>query len=75
MEEKRRRGRPPGQSVAPRKDAVPLFLKLARDCAEIADQHAPDYGSRTAAIEALIRLAHARLVAMGLTANNSTGQS
>lgn len=52
MEAKKQRGRPPG----PRKDAVNLYIRLASDVVAIADQHVPQYGSRTASIEALVRL-------------------
>lgn len=49
--QKRLRGRPPG----PRKDSVRMTIFLAKDCAELAEAQAGKYGSRIAAIEALIR--------------------
>lgn len=53
MDEKKPRGRPPGA----RKNAVNLYMRLATDVVAIADQHAAMYGSRTASIEALVRIA------------------
>jgi|GEM_PF-4000620 len=50
-EKKKRRGRPPG----PRKDSVKMTIFLARDCATLAEELTAKYGSRLAAIEALIR--------------------
>lgn len=53
MATKKKRGRPPG----PRKDGVNVRMVLARDVVESADRVAAKYGSRTAAIEALVRKA------------------
>ena len=58
MEQKKKpRGRPAGA----RKSAVRMTIHLAADCEAIAASLAGRYGSRVAAIEALIRMAHQRM--------------
>ena len=64
MKEKKKLGRPPG----PRKDGRSIRLVLASDCLAIAGSLRPQYGSTTAAIEALIRVAAERMRELGISA-------
>lgn len=48
----KKKGRPPG----PRKNGQQVRMILAADVVAIADRHTPVYGSRTASVEALVRL-------------------
>lgn len=57
QQQKKPRGRPAGT----RKVAVRMTIHLAADCETIAAGLAGRYGSRVAAIEALIRMAHQRI--------------
>lgn len=67
MEAKKRPGRPPGSLNRKRKGADSITLRLAQDCRAIVDGLVPRaYPTRTAAIEALIRLANRRLNELGV---------
>lgn len=69
MEAKRRPGRPLGSLNRERKGADNITLRLAQDCRAIVDGLVPRaYPTRTAAIEALIRLANRRLNELGVQA-------
>lgn len=65
--EKKRLGRPPGSLSRNRKGAATITLRLAQDCREIVESLVPQaYATRTAAVEALIRIASNRIREIGV---------